>query len=92
MGAATNLRYGLLEVEDKRCVNSNPSRYRNPHFAEGNKTLHCPSFQFVETARLMAHTATNHVLKFFLLKDQDRLSWNQLGLSRCNNNPLEGYC
>ena len=68
----------------------NTNRNHNCHYAEGSKKLHCPSYQFVETGRLMAHAATNHVLKKFLLKDQDGLSWDDLGLCRCNNNPLEG--
>ena len=59
--------------------------------AKGNKTLHCPSYQFMETFRLMAHAATNQALKFHLHRHDSNLSWeSDFRLSECNSNPLEG--
>ena len=58
---------------------------------KGNKNLHCPSYQFAETFRLMAHGVTNYVLKFHYHREDSGLKWeDDFRLTECNSNPLEG--
>ena len=54
--------------------------------AGGNKKLHCPSYQFIETMRLMAHATTNHLIKWH--RDPERVN-GTASLSSINNNPIE---